>query len=83
MELTLCPRFFPPCSRACSTKILDRGFRSLRETLHFFVFKVKLNTRILSKIFKRACGQCRSRGRLLFSKTTSSKAYEHSHDSLM
>ena len=55
MELTLCPRFFPPCSRACSTKILDRGFRSLRGTIHFFVFKVfKLNTRILSKIFERA-----------------------------
>ena len=54
MELTLCPRFFPPCSRACSTKILDRGFRSLRETLHFFVFKVKLNTQILSKILERA-----------------------------
>ena len=34
-------------------KILDRGLRSLRETHHFFVIKVKLNTPILNKIFER------------------------------
>ena len=59
MELTLCPRFFPPGSRACSTEIFDRGFRSLRETLHIIVFNIKLNTPILSKIRWRSVPQPR------------------------